>query len=67
MPDPTYRGTGGLVFVEPAPNPNPPEKLPPRNTMTEATFFWKSTPGIEGPNIQVCQAEVLKTSRENAT
>jgi choline dehydrogenase len=22
-PDPTYRGTGGPVFVEPAPNPNP--------------------------------------------
>ncbi len=22
-PDPKYRGTGGLVFVEPAPNPNP--------------------------------------------
>jgi choline dehydrogenase len=23
VPDPTYRGTGGLVYVEPAPNPNP--------------------------------------------
>ena len=22
-PDPKYRGTGGPVFVEPAPNPNP--------------------------------------------
>jgi choline dehydrogenase len=42
------------------------EMLPPCNTMAEATFFWKSTSGIEGPDIQVCQAEVPKTSRENA-
>jgi GMC oxidoreductase len=42
------------------------EKLPPCNTMAEATFFWKSASGIEAPDIQVCQAEVPKTSRENA-
>jgi choline dehydrogenase len=42
------------------------EKLPPRNTMAEATYFWKSTSGIDAPDLQVCQTEVPKTSKENA-
>jgi choline dehydrogenase len=34
--------------------------------MSEATFFWKSSSGIEGPDLQICQTEVPKTSSENA-
>jgi choline dehydrogenase len=32
--------------------------LAPRNTASEATFFWKSDPALDTPDIQVCQAEV---------
>ena len=42
------------------------DPLPPRNTMAEATFFWKSDPAVATPDIQVCQAEVPKTTPENA-
>ena len=42
------------------------EPLPPRNTMAEATFFWKSDPSLPSPDIQACQAEVAKTTPENA-
>jgi choline dehydrogenase len=42
------------------------EPLPPRNTMAEATFFWKSDSGLESPDLQTCQAEVPKSSAENA-
>jgi len=42
------------------------EALPPRNTMGEATFFWKSDPGLETPDLQACQAEVPLSSLENA-
>jgi choline dehydrogenase len=41
------------------------EALPPRNTMGEATFFWKSDPGLEIPNLQACQTEVPLSSAEN--
>lgn len=44
-----------------------PEKVPPRNTMAEATYFWKSSSDLESPDLQTCQAEVPKTSSENAT
>jgi choline dehydrogenase len=43
------------------------EALPPRNTMGEATFFWKSDPGLEIPDLQACQAELPLSSPENAT
>jgi len=34
--------------------------------MAEATFFWKSDSSLQVPDIQVCLAEVPKTSPENA-
>jgi choline dehydrogenase len=40
--------------------------LPPRNTMAESTFFWKSDSALAAPDIQACQAEVPKTTPENA-
>ncbi len=42
------------------------EVLPPRNTLAEATFFWRSDPSIENPDLQTCQAEVPLASAENA-
>ncbi len=42
------------------------EALPPRNTMAEATFFWKSNPSLQGPDIQTCQAEVPIATPETA-
>ncbi|WP_246410352.1 GMC family oxidoreductase [Granulicella aggregans] len=42
------------------------DPLPPKNTMAEATFFWKSDPALPSPDIQACQAEVPKTTPENA-
>ena len=42
------------------------EALPPRNTMAEAVFFWKSAADLESPDIQACQAEVPKSSAENS-
>src|SRR5260221_1056369 len=32
--------------------------LAPRNNASEATFFWKSHPGLDTPDIQTCQGEV---------
>jgi choline dehydrogenase len=34
--------------------------------MAEATFFWKSDPALATPDLQACQAEVPKTTPENA-
>jgi choline dehydrogenase len=42
------------------------EPLPPRNGISEATFFWKSGPRIDTPDLQTCQAEIPKSSAENA-
>jgi choline dehydrogenase len=42
------------------------EALPPRNNLSEATFFWKSQLWIAGPDLQTCQAEVALASPENA-
>jgi choline dehydrogenase len=39
--------------------------LPPHNNMSEAIFFWKSEPGLDTPDLFVCQAEVPKASTEN--
>lgn len=43
------------------------QALPPRNTMSEAILFWKSTPGLEYPDLFMRQAEVPKSTDENAT
>ena len=32
--------------------------LAPRNNAGEATFFWKSNPSLDTPDIQTCQAEI---------
>jgi choline dehydrogenase len=42
------------------------EALPPRNTLSEATFFWNSQSGIASPDLQTCQAEVPLATPENA-
>jgi choline dehydrogenase len=42
------------------------QPLAPRNTASESTFFWKSDPGLDTPDLQTCQAEVPKSSAENA-
>ena len=42
------------------------EALPPRNNMSEATFFWTSGSGLDSPDVFACQAEVPKSSAENA-
>ena len=41
------------------------EALPPRNTLAEATFFWKSDSRLESPDLQTHQAEVPLSSAEN--
>jgi choline dehydrogenase len=42
------------------------EPLLPRNNGAEATFFWKSDPGIDTPDLQTCQAQFPLSSPENA-
>jgi len=42
------------------------ETLDARNTMCEATFFWRSKTGIDTPDLQTCQAEIPFSSAENA-
>jgi choline dehydrogenase len=39
--------------------------LEPRNTGSESTYFWKSDPSLDTPDLQTCQAEVPKSSAEN--
>ncbi len=41
-----------------------PQSLPPRNSACEATFVWKSDPGLDSPDLQTCQAEVPFCSAE---
>ena len=41
--------------------------LAPRNNAGEATFFWKSNPSLDTPDIQNCQVEVPLTSAEMLT
>lgn len=43
-----------------------PQRTPPRNNAGEMTIFWKSHPGLESPDIQICQAEVPIASAETA-
>ena len=42
------------------------QPLPPRNNAGEATFFWKSDPGLNTPDLQTCQVEVPFCSAETA-
>ena len=42
------------------------EAVPPRNTMSEAIVFWKSKSGLDYPNVFACEAEVPKSTEENA-
>jgi choline dehydrogenase len=41
--------------------------LAPRNTASQATFFWKSDLSLDTPDIQTCLAEVPLTSTEMLT
>jgi choline dehydrogenase len=43
-----------------------PQPLPPRNNMAEATYFWKSGPDLDTPDLQTCQGEVPFCSAETA-
>jgi len=43
-----------------------PELLEPRNSMSEAIFFSTSHAGLDAPDMFVCQAEVPKSTTENA-
>jgi hypothetical protein len=43
-----------------------PRPLPPRNNMGEATFFWKSDPDLDTPDLYTCQGEVPICSPETA-
>jgi choline dehydrogenase len=40
--------------------------LTPRNNGGEATFFWKSNPGLDTPDLQTCQGELPFSSPETA-
>jgi len=40
------------------------QPLAPRNNAGEATFFWKSNPGLDTPDLQTCQTEVPFCSAE---
>ncbi len=40
---------------------------PPRNQAAEATFFWKSAPSLDTPDLQPFQIEVPFASQENLT
>jgi choline dehydrogenase len=40
--------------------------LAPRNTGCEATYFWKSDPGLNTPDLQACQGEMAMSTAETA-
>src|SRR5262249_12163248 len=40
----------------------PPQAIPPSNNSAEATFFWKSDPSLDTPDLQPFQIEVPYTS-----
>src|SRR5260370_24151221 len=41
-----------------------PQALPPRNNMGEATYFWKTDPDLDTPDLQTCLGEVPFCSAE---
>jgi choline dehydrogenase len=43
-----------------------PQPLPPRNNKGDATFFWKSDPDLDSPDLQTCQGGMLMCSAETA-
>ncbi len=43
-----------------------PQTLLPGNSTGESTFFWKSDPGLDTPDLQTCQAAVPIPSAETA-
>jgi len=43
-----------------------PQPLLPGNSTGESTFFWKSDPGLDTPDLQTCQAAVAIASAETA-
>jgi choline dehydrogenase len=43
-----------------------PQPLPPRNNGAEATYFWKSDPSLDTPDLQSCQVEFPLSSPETA-
>jgi choline dehydrogenase len=42
------------------------QPLPPHNTGAEATYFWKSDPGLDTPDLQALHAEFPLSSAETA-
>jgi choline dehydrogenase len=40
------------------------QSLAPRNNGGEATFFWKSDPGLDTPDLQTCQGQFPHSSAE---
>jgi choline dehydrogenase len=42
------------------------QPLAPRNNGGEATFFWKSNPGLDTPDLQTCQGELPFSTAETA-
>src|SRR5215831_3210207 len=42
------------------------QPLAPRNNGGEATFFWKSNPALDTPDLQTCQGEIPICSSETA-
>jgi choline dehydrogenase len=42
------------------------QPLAPRNNGSEATYFWKSDPTLETPDLQTCHGEFPLSSAENA-
>jgi choline dehydrogenase len=42
------------------------QPLAPHNNGGEATFFWKSNPGLDSPDLQTCQGELPFCSPETA-
>src|SRR5260370_20909404 len=42
------------------------QPLAPRNNMGEATFFWKSDPNLDTPDLHTCQGEIPMSTPETA-
>jgi choline dehydrogenase len=43
------------------------EPITPRNNGVEATYFWRSDPGLDSPDLQTCQAQFPKSSSAENT